>query len=194
MRILNISGTHFVSSFRLLGHQVLSIGLSTDCDVPITNPLDIRGLWNVLDSKGFYPDLVFWNDTCRPPEVFGIERLPGVTIGLTIDQYCNPWHIPYSWAFDCLLVAQKDYLHFFSDHRLPRKSIWFPLFCNEQRDKDHGLEKDIPVSFVGTLNPPLNKDRTVFLKESPPVHASGQILGSVFQKHDSTQPKRCGRA
>ncbi|MFP4237427.1 MAG: glycosyltransferase [Desulfonatronovibrio sp.] len=164
MRILNISGTHFVSTFRSMGHKVLSVGKSRSCDLSISNPLDISGLWKILKSRKFYPDLVFWNDTCRPPEVFGIERLPGVTIGLTIDQYCNPWHVPYSWAFDLMLVAQKDYLKFFKDKRLPRKNLWFPLFCNVEKDRDLGLDRDVPVSFVGTLNPPINKDRPVFLK------------------------------
>ncbi len=165
MRILNISGTHFVSTFRSLGHEVLSVGKSPACDLPINNPLDISGLWKILRSRKFYPDLVFWNDTCRPPEVFGIERLPGVTIGFTIDQYCNPWHIPYSWAFDLMLIAQKDYVKFFQDKRVPRKNLWFPLFCNEQKDIDFELDRDIPVSFVGTLNPPINTSRPVFLKD-----------------------------
>lgn len=170
MRVLNISGTHFVSAFRALGHEVLSIGGSGSCDVQLRQPEDFSGLWEILRSRAFYPDLVFWNDTCRPPEVFGLERLPGVTIGYSIDQYCNPWHVPYSWAFDLLLVAQKDYLKFFNLPRLPRKVMWFPLCCNRKKDRDLGLDRDIPVSFVGTLNPPLNPARQKLLKEFKKKH------------------------
>lgn len=185
MRILNISGTHLLSSFRALGHEVLSVGCSASCDLPINKPLDIIGLWKILKSRSFYPDLVFWNDTCRPPEVFGIEKLPGVSIGYTIDQYCNPWHVPYSRSFDLMLVAQKDYLKFFKDKRFPRKSIWFPLFCNEEKDVHSGAEKDIPVSFVGTLNPPLNQDRPVFLKafkKDHPLYTHQGVYADVFSR------------
>ncbi|RQD61893.1 MAG: glycosyltransferase family 1 protein [Desulfonatronovibrio sp. MSAO_Bac4] len=185
MRVLNLSGTALISSFKSLGHQVLSIGKSPICDISINNPMDIKDLLKILKSRSFYPDLVFWNDTCRPPEVFGIERLPGVTIGLTIDQYCNPWHVPYSWAFDLMLVAQKDYLKFFVQKRLPRKCIWFPLFCNEEKDKDFGLEKDIPVSFVGTLNPPINTDRPVFLnafKKFHPLYTHQGQYAEIFSR------------
>ncbi|RQD65486.1 glycosyltransferase [Desulfonatronovibrio magnus] len=185
MRILNISGSAFVPTFRSLGHQVLSVGSSPSCDVHLKNPMGIKELWDILKARSFYPDLVFWNDTCRPPEVFGIEKLPGVTIGFTIDQYCNPWHVPYSWAFDLLLVAQKDYLPFFVQKKLPRNCQWFPLFCNEDKDFDFGLDKDIPVSFVGTLNPPLNRQRPLLLKNfkklSPLYTHQGQYA-EVFSR------------
>lgn len=185
MRILNISGTHFVSAFRALGHEVLSMGASGTCDVPLKQPQDFSDLWKILKSRAFYPDLVFWNDTCRPPEVFGLERLPGVTIGYSIDQYCNPWHIPYSWAFDLLLVAQKDYLKFFNLPGLPRKAMWFPLCCNPQKDKDLGLDRDIPVSFVGTLNPPLNPARALLLdsfKKNHPLYTHQGAYVEIFSR------------
>ncbi len=185
MRILNLSGSHFVPAFRAMGHKVLSIGKGSSCDVILNNPVDIRGLWDILKSRSFYPDLVLWNDTCRPPEVFGIEKLPGVSIGFSIDQYCNPWHVPYSRSFDLMLVAQKDYVHFFEDRRFPRKVFWFPLFCNEEKDVDSGLEKDIPVSFVGTLNPPLNLDRPQFLgsfKKAYPLYTHQGAYAEVFSR------------
>ncbi len=177
MRILNLEGLHLVPAFRALGHEVLAIGPSPDCDVPLSEPLSTRALWELLDSRGFRPDLAFWCDLCRPPWVMGLETLPGAVIGLSVDQYCNPWHVPYSACFDAVLVAQRDYLRLFQDPRLPRPAQWLPLFCDPELDYDRGAERDIPVSFVGTLDPPLNPGRRPFLEAfrrcAPLVHLTG---------------------
>jgi len=94
----------------------------------------------------------------------GLESLPSVNIAFSVDQYCNPWHVPYSAGFDAVLVAQKDYLPLFHDQRLPRQAEWFPLFCDSGGDRDPKMERTIPVSFVGTLDPPLNPARKGFLQ------------------------------
>lgn len=178
MRILNLEGLHLVPAFRALGHEVLTVGPSPSCDVSLAEPLSTRALWDLLDSRGFRPDLAFWCDLCRPPWIMGLETLPGAVIGLSVDQYCNPWHVPYSACFDAVLVAQKDYLRLFQDPRLPRPARWLPLFCDPDQDYDRGAERDIPVSFVGTLNPPLNPGRKPFLegfrRAAPLVHLTGE--------------------
>jgi hypothetical protein len=94
----------------------------------------------------------------------GLETLPAASIAFSVDQYCNPWHVPYSAGFDAVLVAQKDYLPLFEDPRLPRSAEWFPLFCDPAGDRDPKLLRDIPISFVGTLDPPLNPLRAPFLQ------------------------------
>lgn len=164
MKILTINGLYFVRSFRALGHHVLSLGTSPGCDIILSEFLSKRGLLELLQSRGFRPDLVLWCDTCQIPSVFGIESLPSVTMGFSIDQYCNPWHVPYSAAFDCVLVAQKDYLPLFSLDQVRRAVRWFPLFCDPEKDRDTGQERDIPVSFVGTLGGRFNQEREPFLK------------------------------
>ena len=68
-----------------------------------------------------------------------------------------------SAGFDIMLAAQKDYLPMFQDPRLPRRAEWFPLFCDPAQDLAPGLEREFPVGFVGTLNPPLNPGRKPFL-------------------------------
>jgi hypothetical protein len=163
MRILSVGGTDFVRIWRNMGHAVLSLGKGAENDVPLEHPVVLGELWAILDSQGFRPDLTVWVDRCRPLEVFGLEYLPGAVMGFSIDQYCNPWHVPYSWAFDMFLVAQKDYLPLFADRRAWRPCHWFPLYCRLDRDVDMELPRDIPVSFVGTLNPPLNTMRRPFL-------------------------------
>lgn len=164
MRILSVGGADFAPAWRNMGHHVLTMGKGAGHDVTLTQLIGPRELWEILSAHDFRPELTVWVDRCRPLEVFGLERLPGVVVGYSIDQYCNPWHVPYSWAFDLFLVAQKDYLKLFRDPRAWRECRWFPLYSRLDVDRDPGVDRDIPVSFVGTLNPPLNPDRGPFLR------------------------------
>ncbi len=164
MKILNINGLYFSNAFRAMGHEVLSLGTTSGCDILLSEFLSQKKLLEILKIRGFHPDLVLWCDTCQIPSVLGIEGLPSLTMGFSIDQYCNPWHVPYSAAFDCVLVAQKDYLPFFALHQVRRPVRWFPLFCDAEKDTDMGQERDIPISFVGTLEGRFNKDRKPFLQ------------------------------
>ena len=69
---------------------------------------------------------------CLPPALvwWDSRTFPAVTIGYSIDSYCNPWHIPYGAAFDAVLAAQKDYVRLFEDTPVPRPSEWLPLFAD----------------------------------------------------------------
>lgn len=163
MRILNLEGEYFVSALKKAGHKVLTIGYSENCDLKLENLLGPRDLIDFLNSKGFVPDVVLWNDLCRPPGVVGFEKLPCLSIGFSIDQYCNPWQVPFSVCFDLFLVAQKDYLPIFKRSDSPREVLWFPLFFDPRVAFDEGLSRDIPVSFVGTLDGVYNQGRREFL-------------------------------
>lgn len=165
MRILNLDGHFFVKPFRKLGHEVLWLGASSGCDVQLERTLPLSGLINLLASRNFQPDLVVWADICKPPTVIGIESLPAVTIGFSIDQYCNPWHTSYGAAFDVMMLAQKDYLPGFEEANPGYELEWQPLFCDSYKDTDPGLERDIPVSFVGTVTGSINKSRKKFLND-----------------------------
>ena len=185
MRILNVDSQYFVSYFREWGHQVLTIGQGAGHDLQLETSLDLKGLFEFLEDRNFWPELIVWNDRCRPPAVHGLERLPGVNIGFSIDQYCNPWHIPYSAVFDLFLVSQKDSLPTFDLDHLPRPCRWFPLFCDPRLDSDPGLERDIPVSFVGTLKPPMNPERWAFLeafRKQHPLSVHEGEYGPVFSR------------
>lgn len=154
-----------MASWREQGHEVLSLGPDSACDVRTERAISLNQLWGILKRYDFFPDVVFWNDNCRPPSVIGFENLPCPCIGFSIDQYCNPWHVPYSAAFDLLLVAQKDYLSLFGKKDILPPPEWFPLFCNPLRDRDFQQKRDVPASFVGTLDPPLNPGRRPFLEK-----------------------------
>jgi len=170
MRILNLEGRYFVSALKKLGHEVLCIGQGPGSDLNLEHYLPLKELLGFLQGKRFQPDVILWCDTCRPPGVIGFEALPALTIGFSIDQYCNPWHHPYSAAFDLMLVAQKDYLPLFEQVNMPRPAHWFPLFCDQDVDIDPGVARDIPVSFVGTLTGSINAARKPFLDEFKRIH------------------------
>lgn len=165
MRILNVEASYFVSHFRRLGHEVLTIGPGRDSDVVQDRPLGARELLRVLEERKFRPDLALWADGCRPPSVLGLELLPCVTMGYSIDQYCNPWHVPWSACFDLFWVAQKDYVPLFNLPQLRRPVRWFPLFFNAEGLSEVDAERDIPVGFVGTVSGSINRERKRFLDD-----------------------------
>ena len=164
MRIVNLHNMAFVTTFRTLGHDVLSVGIGPGCDVPMSEPLSARRFTELLAAHGMAPDLVFWCDGCQIPWVFGLETLPAVVIGYSVDQYMHPWHVPYSMGFDAVCVAQRDYLPLFEESPHGRPVTWLPLFCDPGRDRDPGLPRDVPVSFVGTLDGRVNSARRPFLQ------------------------------
>lgn len=177
MRIVNLHHCAFVPMFRKLGHEVLSIGTTPDCDVTLSEPLSHKRFLELLAERSMRPDLVFWCDACQLPWIFGLESLPAVVIGYSVDQYLHPWHVPFSAGFDAVFVAQKDYLDLFTSPHYARPAAWMPLFCDPARCAAPEHERDIPISFVGTVHGTANPERAGFLdafhKRAPLVVTSG---------------------
>lgn len=169
MRILNLDGHYFVEPFKKMGHEVLWLGNAKECDVRLERTISLATLLKLLDEHDFWPDITVWADKCSPPTVLGIESLPGITVGYSIDQYCNPWHPSFSAAFDLMLVAQKDYLDMFLGES-GSSLEWAPLFCDINKDRNLDIERDIPVSFVGTVDGSINKERKRFLDDFKQAH------------------------
>jgi hypothetical protein len=180
MRILALDGHYFIEPLRRMGHDVLWLGPNRASDVVLTETISLASLMRILGERAFTPDMVLWSDLCRPPSVMGIETLPAVTVGLSIDQYCNPWHVPYAASFDLMLVAQKDYLPMFAEANLGNRLEWSPLFCNPLKDRNPETPRDIPVSFVGTVTGSINTQRKKFLddfaKHQPLVVRQGEYV------------------
>ena len=168
MNILCLDGRYFGAYLERLGHRVLYAGpasLTTDRDIRCDRPITALELFETAKARGFVPDALLWCDICRPPTVIGLETLPVATLGFSIDQYVNPWHKPYSAAFDAFFVAQKDSLPLYAHRDFPRPAAWMPLFYDPDTTRvDPNLARDIPVSFVGTLDGPLNTGRKPFLR------------------------------
>ena len=170
MKIVIFESGNLASSFRKLGHEVLIInwqpnGGNDENHIRIQKPLYYQDLLSIFEKNSFYPDLVLWHDVGNIPRVWGLEALECPTLGYFIDTYCNPWHIPYSFAFDCTLVAQKNAVSLFSDSRFSKLNKWMPLYCDHDRDYHESESRDIPVCFVGTVDNKQNILRKKFLDQ-----------------------------
>ncbi|GFK92943.1 hypothetical protein NNJEOMEG_00771 [Fundidesulfovibrio magnetotacticus] len=163
MRVLCLDGPYFLKALERLGCETLSVGQWSGADVRLEKALSLAGLLRLLDARGFEPEAALWADDGRPPSVAGLELLPWPTIAYSIDQYLNPWHVPFCNAFDAALVAQKDYLPLFApEHKGPLR--WMPLFADPLPGAIPPPARDIPASFVGTLDSPANPGRRPFLE------------------------------
>lgn len=177
MRILCLESGLLAPAFQELGHDCLIVGAGCG-HAPLDAPMRLDGLLDLLRSRDFLPDMAVWLDCCKPPSLIGLERAPFVTVMYSIDQYFNPWHVPFSAGFDHVCVAQKDYLPLFLASAA-RPASWLPLFAHRP---DPALikpfaERDVPVGFVGTVGANGNPERAAFLKvfraECPLVATQG---------------------
>ncbi len=170
MNILYLGASNFVRALRAQGHTVVSAGFPETCDICIPHPLSALQLYKHVTQQGFVPDAVIQDDNGNLPCFPHIEALPCPSIFYSIDTFCNPWHIPYGYAFDYVLVAQKDYVPLFAQENIP--SSWFPLFAHECRDinSQEFSTRQTPVIFVGTLKNPNLPHREPFLRAFQKKH------------------------
>lgn len=165
MKILHLGNAYFLESFRLLGHDVKWAGYHRTADIPLTRVLlDAQDLLAQLPPHWF-PDLVVLGDESTQPLVLGLETLPVPLVWYAIDSHIHVnWHIYYAAAFDVILVAQKDWTPAYQLDGDRQHVSWMPLFCHRSNDRDQGLERDIPLSFIGTLNAARNPDRVDLIR------------------------------
>jgi hypothetical protein len=174
MNVLHIGSAALAQAFRGRGHQVLSAGLS-GCDLCLSHPLSAGRLLELCAARSFTPDCALWLDNGNLPFVLEIESLPCPSFFYSIDTYCNPWHIPFSHAFDHVLVAQKRHAALFPgpDWPDPRpEPEWLPLFAPDSLRPGSwdDATRTIPVSFVGTLRPRNIPHRERFLHQFKALH------------------------
>lgn len=171
MNILLVGGRYCQKELENLGHSVFSIGLSKSHDVYLECPLSVSELVSICQSHFFEPQALVYMDNGNLPIVLGLEDLEIPLVFYSIDTYCNPWHIPFTWAFDFCLVAQKDYMPLFECG-----THFFPLFAIDNymravQSEEEWLEtRDIPLVFVGTMGHRNNLDRESFLKAVKKIH------------------------
>lgn len=160
MKILHLGNAYFLESFRLLGHDVKWAGYHRTADIPLTRFLtDATDLLAQLPPHWF-PDLIVLGDESTQPLVLGLEALPVPLVWYAIDSHIHiNWHIYYAAAFDAVFVAQKDWTPAYQLDEDRQHVSWMPLFCHRSSDGDSGFERDIPLSFIGTLNAARNPDR-----------------------------------
>lgn len=168
MNILNFDAPFLVPALRHLGHEVYSVGANKSCDHFIDTSTPALRVFERLREAGFTPDAALFCDAGNLPIFPGLEELPCPTAFYSIDTYCNTWHMSYGHAFDTVFVAQRDHVHLFASEGIEAR--WLPLFARHDQDccrQDIHLntERDIPVAFVGTLNPTNIPDRLPFLED-----------------------------
>lgn len=176
MRLLILGAPILNAAFRQLGHHVTQLGPGQDSDVVLTHPLTLERLLERMDAP---PHAILHMDNGNLPQVLGLERATVPTLFYSIDTFCNPWHIPYAAAFDHVLVAQFGQLELFTQQGFP--VTWMPLFASQMAEPDEDFSaRDVPVSFVGTLNPRNIPTRQPFLqrfrKLSPLVAMQGNYV------------------
>lgn len=178
MRILILGAPFLAPALKDLGHTVYSVGWQSTCDLHISSPLSDKRLVAHLREQSFTPDALLYTDDGGLPFLLGVERLPWPSIFYSIDTFCNPWHVSYSYAFDMVCVAQKGYLPLFEGILLGAQ--WLPLFALQVPKLYDFSERDIPVAFVGTLQPKNIPDRLEFLESfkarAPLVYLSGEYV------------------
>ncbi len=164
MNILNLEATYFALALKKQGHNVITAGFGSDCDICCPYPRSALQLYKDVTSQGFIPDAVIAIDNGNLPCFPGIEKIPCPSIFYTIDTFCNPWHVPYGYAFDHILVAQKDFVPLFSSEGLD--ASWMPLFAHHHKDicTENFSDRSIPIIFVGTLKNKNLPQREPFLR------------------------------
>ena len=139
---------------------------------------------------GFDPAVIIQFETSLNYFYIGIERSKALTLWRLIDTHMfHNWQPIYAQLFDLTLVAQKDYLPLFAPYT-PR-AHWLPLSTNLKVHQDRGLPRDIPVSFVGSMNPVVHPERVKFfdaLKERVPVQLfSGKNQAEISELYNRSQ-------
>lgn len=111
----------------------------------------------------FDPQVIIQFETSQNYFYRGIEKSPALTIWRLIDTHMfYHWQPIYAQLFDVSLVAQRDYLPMFTNFT-PR-AFWLPLNGNQTVHRDRGVPRDIPVSFVGSMNPVVHPERVRFFQ------------------------------
>ena len=175
MKILAIGNSYFVAPLKALGHDVVFAHYTGGADVHLAHPSECAPLLGRLAQQGFEPDLLLYADNGNLPLLLDPEAAPCPSIWFSIDTYCNPWHMAWAHGFDANLVAQKDFVHLFTDEGV--RAEWFPLFCAGLEDAVPFEERDIPVAFVGTLGHKNNPGREPFLRSFRAQHPLVMLSG-----------------
>lgn len=181
MNILVLANPYLVKPLRKMGHNALNANFRENSDLPVSHPCLWKNLEERLAAHSFSPDLVFYADNGNLPFLIDPENIPAPSIFYSIDTYCNPWQVPYAQAFDLAYVAQKDFLPLFLKEG--QDARWFPVFCQSGDFGEMEAERNIPVSFVGTIGHKNNPHRAEFLNDFNkclPLHISSGDFRPVF--------------
>ncbi|MBX3235238.1 MAG: glycosyltransferase family 1 protein [Nitrospiraceae bacterium] len=181
MRILHLGNPYFVQELRQLGHDVKWAAHDRAADLPLRRPLEsVQELLSRIEPA-WSPDFVLLGDDSTQPVVLKLESLPVPLVWYAIDSHLHAnWHQHYASVFDVIFVAQRDWERLYRADPDRQTVMWQPLFCRSQDDYRLGLVRDLPLSFIGTLNQSWNPRRVELIQQIqaryPIVIESGSYL------------------
>lgn len=181
MKILHLGNAYFREPFKQLGHDVIWAGHNPAADIHLNRTLVDAELVLMQLPPHWFPDLIVLGDESTQPQVLGLESLPVPLVWYAIDSHIHAnWHMYYAAIFDVIFVAQKDWLPVYQLDAGRQYVSWLPLFCQQPGDRHLGLTREIPLSFIGTLNAAWNPDRVDLIRRIqsryPIVVQSGPYL------------------
>jgi glycosyl transferase family 1 len=166
------------------GHQVMHLGPPGTAVSPQDREADFFGapetaraaLRQAVDS--FRPDWVLQVDDSTPLAHAGLESLPGPKAWYAVDSHLHlEWHRHYASLFDRVFCAQQNLVRDLQTFRgAAREAVWLPLAAGSSSGFAPWNDRDWDVSFVGTLDPALNPERTALVDG---LLARGQAVNVV---------------
>jgi hypothetical protein len=180
VKILILNQDWFAEELRLIGHEVLTCGVSEHLDVVIPHALHHIDSIIKLLPNGFHPDRIIWLDNSSPLLLQGLEESDIPIIFYSVDtQHHYELHSYLARCFDYIYIAQADYMENFAEHR--NYLDWLPLWA--PRRVEASFDKRFEATFVGNLNARLNPERVSFfnrLQEILPIHIAQGAYWEIF--------------
>ncbi len=181
MNILLLGAAVLSSGFRELGHSVVTCTTDGAGDIAIQEfPTSIQSVLGQL-PKNWSPDGILLTDDSTYPMFWDLEEVALPLGWYAIDSHLHHgWHRGYAAVFDCIFVAQRDYVPQYVRDPDRQSVKWLPLCTFPVADAEHHLPKQYDVSFVGNLQSPFNPGRRAFIEAVHaryPLHlASGEFV------------------
>ncbi len=165
MRILLAGSTLFQAELSALGHEVMSIGMTPDCNVRIKREqLDAEFLVHDL-AKNFSPNVIFQSETLGGARfiIKNLDRVSLPKVYYAIDCHLNAyWQREYGRWFDLVLVSQFAQVAEFQ--ATCRQVEFFPWSYSPELFYAGKDERPIDITFVGTLDPVYRRKRSEIIK------------------------------
>ncbi len=186
MNILLLGALVLDSGFKELGHSVVTCTTDGTGDVEIQEfPTSIQSVLQQL-PLGWNPDCLLLTDDSTYAMFCGLEEVELPLGWYAIDSHIHHgWHRAYAAIFDCIFVAQRDYVPMYQRDSERQSVKWLPLCTFPFVQIEHRFPKRYDLSFVGKLDSPFNPDRRAFISDIQaryPLHvASGEFV-SIFTK------------
>ncbi len=122
-----------------------------------------ESMLNRLDS--FVPDYFLYIDSGREKLPPGFDALKMPRVAYIIDSHVSPQErLRIARQFDFVFMAQSGQLGYFKNNGV-RNCHWLPLACSPELHALPPMERDIDVSYVGSLSAEENGRRHFLLQE-----------------------------